>query len=416
MSLNNITWGLCAPATVPSVRRTRTLQLSEIVARFHHRAVPGLGGVWFGRQLMMALQGVAIACQMGKDVSNIEAANAIEALCCWQGFQEDEGKNGDRRLRGIRKIRALKFNSLTFSAARRRAFYVTIPMRMSTIEALPALGFVHAQRNFNAFQCSQAGEQLVRLEAPQMAELKKWISSPDRKPPKTINSPLIPLSQDACLLIRNQLENAGNDEDSKRRRDALLWMDRLRQSPPEPLSWKDRPDEISSVHWHDLQAGACFFKAQNAALGLLDLLEYDMSQRGPGPVLSLHQEIPLAIGDAAEKLRLYAQAFLDLQHSDAAANQFCSECTLEPVALLRALVSRDGHILKLKGDLIEPGPAFNSGVSQSAQNTEDEEQHAAGASDFWPAEISWRIHNLFLLNLDLHGKLADWLKKAMNNG
>lgn len=414
MTLNNITWGLCAPATVPSVRRTRTLQLSEIVARFHHRAVPGLGGVWFGRQLMMALQGVAIASQLGKDVSNIEAANAIEALCCWQGFRENEGKNRDRRLRGIRKIRRLEPNRLTFNAARRRAFYVTIPMRMSTIEALPALGFVHAQRNFNAFQCSQVGEQLVRLETPQMAELKKWISSPDRKPPKTINSPLISLSQDACLLIRNQLENAGNDEDSKRRRDALRWMDRLRQSPPKPLSWKDRPDEISSVHWHDLQAGAYFFKTQNTALALLDLLEYEMSQRGSA--LSLHQKLPLAISDTAERLRLDAQAFLDLKHSDAAANQFCSECTLEPVALLHALVSRDGHILKLKGDLIEPGPAFDSGVSQSAQNTESEEQYAEEASGFWPASISWRIRNLFLLNLDLHGKLADWLKKEMNNG
>ncbi|WP_234473045.1 hypothetical protein [Erwinia sp. S63] len=412
MSLNNITWGLCAPAKVPSVRRTRTLQLNEIVARFHHRAVPGLGGVWFGRQLMMALQGVASASQMGENVSNIEAANAIEALCCWQGFKENEGKNRDPRLRGIQKIRTLKPDSLTFNAARKRAFYVTIPMRMGTIEALPALGFVQAQRNFNAFQCSPVGEQLVRLETPQMAELKKWISSPDRKPPKFITSPLIPLSQDACLLIRSQLENAGSDEDSKRRRDALQWMDRLRQSPPKPLSWKDRPDEISSVHWHDLQAGAYFFKTQNIALALLDRLESEMAQRAPGPVLPLHQELPLAISDAAEKLRICAQAFLDLQHNDAAANQFCSECTLEPAALLRALVSRDGHILKLKGDLIEPGPAFDSSRSQFYQATDEEEQYAPEASGFWPAEISWRIRNLFRLNLDLHGELADWLKEG----
>lgn len=412
MSLNNITWGLCAPATVPSVRRARTLQLKEIVARFHHRAVPGLGGVWFGRQLMMALQGVTIASQMGGNVSNIEAANAIEAICCWQGFKENEGKNRDRRLRGIQKIRTLKPDSLTFNAARRRAFYVTIPMRMGTIEALPALGFVQAQRNFNAFQCSPVGEQLVRLEAPQMAELKKWISSPDRKPPKSIISPLIPLSQDACLLIRSQLENAGSVEDSKRRRDALQWMDRLRQSAPKPLSWKDRPAEISLVHWHDLQAGAYFFKTQKTALALLDRLESEMAQRGPGPVLSLHQELSLTISESAVKLRLYAQAFLDLQHNDAAANQFCSECTLEPAALLRALVSRDGHILKLKGDLIEPGPAFDSARSQFSQTTDEEEQYAPEASGFWPAEISWRIRNLFRLNLDLHGELADRLKEG----
>jgi hypothetical protein len=64
------------------VRRTRTLEVGSAVRAFNDFAVPGMGGVWFGKQLMLSLLGVALAGRPdGRSrVRNIEMANAIEAL------------------------------------------------------------------------------------------------------------------------------------------------------------------------------------------------------------------------------------------------------------------------------------------------------------------------------------------------
>jgi len=56
-----ISWGLLGPETLASERRTRTLGLGATVRAFNDLAVPGLGGVWFGKELLLATLGVAIA-------------------------------------------------------------------------------------------------------------------------------------------------------------------------------------------------------------------------------------------------------------------------------------------------------------------------------------------------------------------
>jgi hypothetical protein len=415
MSVNTLSWGLCAPGVVLSVRRRRTLKISETVARFNQLAVPGLGGVWFGRQLILALQGVAIATELGEQFSNIEVANAIEALSCWKGFEKQAAKNGDRRLRGIRKIKLLEAKSITFSAARKKAFYVTIPMRMATLEALPALGLVQPQRNFNAFQCTPLGEQLARVEPKQRDLLTHWVKS-GGGPPASLVSPLAPLPRTASRLIRSQLQYAGDEQSRQRRSAALQWVDQLRQHPPASLSWQDRPREIAADHWHDLQAGAFFTRTRHSAIALLETIEQEMVQLSSGPRFALSQPFSTVVQQALKTLGRNARAFLDLQHHDTDANQFCSECSGEAVAVLRALVSRDGHILQLHGEHIEPGAAFKATGLPSGQQPEEQDDLLPAADGFWPADISGRIPNLFLLNLDLHGELNTWLSKAVSNG
>ncbi|MFH8136342.1 hypothetical protein ABU178_19550 [Pantoea osteomyelitidis] len=415
MSVNTLSWGLCAPGAVLSVRRRRTLKISETVARFNQLAVPGLGGVWFGRQLILALQGVAIATELGEQFSNIEVANAIEALSCWKGFKQPSARNGDRRLRGIRKIKSLEAGSITFRAARKKAFYVTIPMRMATLEALPALGLVQPQRSFNAFQCTPLGEQLARVEPTQRDLLTQWVKS-GGGPPASLVSPLVPLPRTASRLIRTQLQYAGDEQSRQRRSAALQWVDRLRQHPPASLSWQDRPDEITPDHWHDLQAGAFFTRTRNSAIALLEIIEQEMAQRSSGPRFALNQTFSKVVQQALKTLERNARAFLELRHRDADANQFCSECSGEAVAVLRALISRDGHILQLNGEHIEPGAAYKATGLPAGRQPGEQDDLPPAADGFWPADISGRILNLFLLNLDLHGELNAWLSKAVSNG
>ncbi len=53
-------WGLLGPESLPNARRTRTLGLGASVRRYNDLAVPGLVGVWYGKQLLLATLGVAV--------------------------------------------------------------------------------------------------------------------------------------------------------------------------------------------------------------------------------------------------------------------------------------------------------------------------------------------------------------------
>jgi hypothetical protein len=116
-------WGLLGPETLANERRTRTLDLGAAVWTFNDLAVPGLGGVWFGKQLLLATLGVAIgerARNSGQRAQNIEVANAVEAQACWLALDS----NGWKRDPVIIE--------LTFRAVAERALLSssTIPARM----------------------------------------------------------------------------------------------------------------------------------------------------------------------------------------------------------------------------------------------------------------------------------------------
>ena len=102
-------WGILGPGSVESVRRVRTLGLASSTRLFNELAVPGLGGVWFGKQLLFSTLGVMVAEQAalrGKSVTQIEVANAIEALACWMALAE-EPQAGEGRIRGTTKLAGL---------------------------------------------------------------------------------------------------------------------------------------------------------------------------------------------------------------------------------------------------------------------------------------------------------------------
>ena len=130
--------------------------------KFNQLAVPGLGGVWFAKQLFLATLGVIVADRLrliSRNVKTIEIANVVEALACWCAFQSNDWQR-DARLRGVQKLAGK--TDLTFSKLRQPRFYVTQPMRMATVEALVDLGFVHpGSQRFNSFRCTDSGRDFV---------------------------------------------------------------------------------------------------------------------------------------------------------------------------------------------------------------------------------------------------------------
>jgi len=122
--LSTIAWGLLGPGMLSTARRTRTLGLGTTVRAFNDQAVPGLGGVWFGKQLLLATLGVAVAERArnsGKSAQNIQVTNAVEALACWLGLDSKRWER-DPRVRGALKFAGSKDVSLSFATVSKRSF------------------------------------------------------------------------------------------------------------------------------------------------------------------------------------------------------------------------------------------------------------------------------------------------------
>ncbi len=424
-----MTWGLLGPETLASERRTRTLGLGATVRSFNDLAVPGLGGVWFGKQLFLATLGDAIAERLrntGKRAQNIEEANAVEALACWLALDANDW-NRDPRLRGATKMRDK--SDLSFASMRKRSFYVTQPMRQATVQPLPALGLVESSgERFNTFICTELGHDFIHAVCAEFNPHKRtvldhlvgWASGThdDVKSSWQLTkalTPLDPMSKSACEFLRERIVQ-GSGTEACRRRNALDWVERLRNESQHQIAWDAKPAMLDDVHWRNLHAGALFFATRDAAIALLDRIEAHIANQAD-QCLSLNSPLPTAIVDDIRVLRECAKTFLD--HSDdpspgASAGIFCRECTEQADArLVEKLIFREGRVLCQRGCDIVPGVAFRRiqiGEPEAARSPEEGGAEAEVERTIpLPEGISNRVHNLFLLNLDLCSELNEWI-------
>ena len=434
--MTNTMWGLLGPEAISGQRRTRTLGLGTSVRAFNELAVPGIGGTWFGKQIFLAILGVAVAEKArakGKKVQNIETANALEALACFLAFDKN-GWNSDSRLLGITKMRRNNANAkdIRYELFRKPESYVTQPMRMVTVQALPSLGLVTTKGiRFNAFVCSQAGHDLIEAQTAEYNPihynrsvfdyLVGWVCGEslnvDRndKLAKAL-SPLVPMTEIGREVLRERLIQGGEQEelpDKTRRRSALDWVDALRSQPGQTLDWEVMPTFIGAAHWADLRTGALFFAARDAAIVALDLLELQIDNR-PELHYPLGDPLDAPVVTALQGLRKAANDFLECGHPDRMAHDFCTECAnVSDSVLLAKLVERDERVLSLRGRLIVPGTAFRYGASREKSGAPDGDQTpqtSVPRMPEFPEGISGRVSNLFYLNSDLHSELDQWLE------
>lgn len=420
-------WGLLGPEQLMASRRTRTLGLGAAVRKFNQLAVPGLGGVWFAKQIFLATLGVRIADRLrpiSANVKAIEIANAVEALACWCAFSSN-GWTRDARLRGSQKLAGK--DGLTFARLRHPRFYVTQPMRMATVEALVELGFVEtSSQRFNSFRCTRDGVDLVEAATagykPYNAAVEDYIFGRAKDDVSISNSyalrealsPLVVLHPDARALIRDKLcEGAGRNPAAVRRKNALAWVRSI--DVTKPAGWKAKPSELETNHWDDLRSGARFFTARDAAGDVLNAIEAQMAPMA-APKLAADDAHKLGpVQRRLGRLREAAHRFLD-EDADPTegrmAAAFCRECTeADPADIIRNLVKRDDRVLRLVGNDVQPGAAFSL---QPQAETSDEEGEGPGADTAGrvpvPPDISGRIRNLYLLELDLQGRLGEFLR------
>lgn len=416
-------WGLAAPATLPSTRRTRALGIAAAVRYFNDRAVPGLGGIWYVRQVLNALLGVAVANELagqGRSPTPIQAANAIEALACMLGYRSNESQSTPR-LRGRLKLSGQDPKAVSFEMAARKSFYVTQPMRTATVQALPQLGFVRARNDarFNTFELTEAGEDWLALalkghrpgNGTVVRYLTHWASSNDvkRKGLSTLTaalSPLAPLSTDALKAFQGQLLKGSGFEltnDRQRRDDAYRWIDDIRCGRYQNVGTSRRPAMLTEPHWNDIKAGMHFFALREAAIAALDSAETVMCATKSN-ILKLGADLPENVIFRLEKVKAAASRFLEIPGERKDAADFARATSNDDLAaVLGFLAKRDDHVLRMRGDVIEGGSAFGIRPQRAS---DDAPQAIPDINDAYPAlphGVSRRLIALLWLNLDVHG-------------
>ena len=440
--MGSLIWGMLGPDSGGGDRRTRTLGLGAAVRAFNERAVPGMGGVWFAKQLVLSLIGVAVAervASAGQSVSNIQAANAVEALACFMGLRSI-GWSSDPRLLGALKL--ANKTDFSFAKVSRAGFYVSQPMRMATVQALPALGLVStASSRFNGYSLSARGLALVERCAGMRCHyastaldlLTNWAlggdyALADNRSLGKVLSPLDPLEPEAVAILRDALLQGGQHEstdDKARRRAALQWVEALRRQTRVQLDWGACPPELGAEHWHDLQCGAALFALRDAANALLEGLEHGIGRSG-GKHADLTRLEAYSLEAEVGILRACAQHFLELGSEVDEANRFARLCVQDDLSqVLVDLVSRDGRILRWTGgDEIRPGSAYlgilpwldDRSMDREAELQEAQADDATAPGIAWPDGVSERIPNLFLFNADLRGDLPRWLLQTRAPG
>lgn len=411
-----------------NTRRARTLGLGAAVRAFNDLAVPGLGGVWFGKQLVLATLGVMLAkekTKTGKRISNIAMANAVEALACGMEINHPGRKVPlDGRVRGSTKLLGKK--DLEFSVVSRPGFYVTQPLRMASVQTLPALGLVEASATrFTAFDITPLGQRLVEeaIKPHALNALTQWIRGSDSMDSDAVRkalSPLTALPENAVEIIASALQQGSTQEaaDHKnRRRAALAWVESLRTQDSTAaieIDWPTKPAQIDETHWIDLQAGALFLSTRDAAIDVLLCVEKLLNTESRQ--LPLTHPLPAVAIAAINTLRTKAQAFITFGHPQAEARAFCLECVdTDDTRLLGKLVVRDDRVLQLRQGAVVSRPAFEKTISGSAspdKSTDTPREAAQNQHQVpWPDGMSRRLNNLFLLNADLHQDITRWMKK-----
>lgn len=422
-------WGILAPEPVASERRTRTLGLGAAVRMFNDLAVPGMGGVWFGKQLFLATLGVAVCEEVKRHnvrLDNIKVANAIEALACWMQHQENDGLRDDR-LRGIRKLSGVDGMPL-FATFGQPGFYVSQPMRMATVQALKALGLVDSVgERFNSYGCTDAGMAFIRAvmaknrphNGDAVAVLGKWVRGEkinvDTGAMRAILSPRLPLPLDAAATLR-ELIVQGSGAGPARRRAALEWIGSLETKSRS--NGQDKPLALSAEHWLDVQAGALFFALRADAYRVLDAIEVVLAT-GLGQPLRLEAALIPKVRAAVTALRVGAARYLAHGFADldgTGANAFAHVCAAASDAdVVKELVERDERVLRLRDGMIFPDQAFDPARLAEGDLPEDPDIPDApeATSTFpLPEDVSYRLRNLYLLNLDMNGQLDSWLDRT----
>jgi len=217
-------WFIPATEDVLLQRALLHLGLNKAVRYYRELVVPGIGGVWFVRQLSWAAAGIYLATMEGQDTSKAEIAHAIEALACkliWL-------KNNAESIRGKRAFARYPDEYSYKNLTQINKYYVQVTFRQSSVRALMDLGLTEGGMRFNSMELTPSGEAMVNafLDNENNISIKKslrnWIGG--NKYPKSgkqfeyLGSKKASLAEKEILRDRLHADSIDEISDTERRK------------------------------------------------------------------------------------------------------------------------------------------------------------------------------------------------------
>lgn len=413
-------WYAPSPCEFSGRRLTLDFGLRSADLFFRELVVPGLGRIWFARQLSWPLAALALYEELTRDGWNVPKPTAIchgiEALACKLEYEANtDRETRSRRILGTREFGRDKEQKLwSFHELRQASNYVRNTHRQAATRAIRVdggIGFARGSR-FDLLELDSVGHQLADVFLKQRVgqgrtTLKKWIKDwlqGEKTLPASRASFRKALSpehttDDERALVRSWLLGTSTAASEKRQR--------LADSVGRAEALRDIEQDVTvrlRYAGHDHQAdetlaarafGAVLDRARDVVAALT------MDRLGIGrrpeklPVLAADQTLKTSL----EKLRVASTNYL-AKANTAGVNEPTSRAFADAVAAaddaetIRLVVQRAGEVLGLDDDSVVRGVRFR--VIDSADDASDRED---GAASIEPDRTgrTFRIANLHAL-------------------
>ncbi len=353
-------WFIPEPEDFPSQRALLHLGLNRALRYYRELVVPGIGGVWFARQLSWAVAGIALAKELNMKAAKV--ANGIEALAGkieWYNSTEYYG-------RGIRAFNRDGNDVWSFKELSDQTHYVQIPYRQSTVRALAGLGITRGTR-FNNMDLTEIGYDLSNAFLDQTKirnYLIEWIKGEDEKITKSIIKGLTKNKENVTdtekYIIRECLLSDSTDSlsDSNRRNYMILSFGRNTVNRPD-LKILKRYLIQHKNHIIDIETAIEFDKMLESSQMFIYICAELLEENIKLPISRIldNNKVTRILNILIAVVKKYIKS-IGKKHPDAI--EFASIITnKDKTKIIENLIKRDGAILAYSNGKIVKGPLFS---------------------------------------------------------
>ncbi len=416
-------WFAAAPASTDRARLTLDFDLRRADLYFRDLIVPGLGRVWFARQLSWPLAALALHEDLASRASDPPKPTAIchgiEALACKLEYEANaDPETRSRRILGTRAFGGDAEREVwSFHRLRQATNYVRNTHRQAATRALRVdggLGFASGSR-FDLLELEPVGSALASAFLEQRVgkggtSLRRWLLGwleGDREVsglPKTLLQALSPEhpTDDERALVRSRLLGTSTSASEKRQRLARAIgragdlpsiedgvVARLREA-----GHREQANEVVAAR----AFGAVLDRARDAVASLTRAVE---PGRGGVKLTTLASDSALkkSIKDLRTASKNYVEKANTAGVQEATSRSFADAVVSgDDVEGIRILVRRSGDVLGLADGSVTRGPLFR--VIDGTDEAGDLEDGAASIEPDWTGR-TFRIANLHSLLRDV---------------
>ncbi|WP_147450986.1 hypothetical protein [Corallococcus llansteffanensis] len=375
-------WFPLAATDATSDRATITLGLRSADLHFREQVVPGIGRVWFLRQLCWPVAALALRPDLPPDGrpgrTAADIASGIEALACKLEFIEGEGSDS-KRIIGVRAFtRDQGQNGASiwdYDSLRTRAHYVQNTYRQAAVRALgehAGLGLASGSR-YSSMVLTGPGEQLAQAYLSQSAGkpplknwLLRWIAGADGYRGPSVRLALSPehASDDEREIIWKRLAGVDTPGSEKRRALAKIFLQEetfpdIEKSLLPALREQGKKEALQASGIALARSFGALFTAALRVLAHLTRLIEQVGAVLPADAAA-RKEIRRAMEQLSESAQKYHKQHEKLPavgHADALRFALGVQAR-SGGELLSWLVSLDGQILQLSDGELHPGSLF----------------------------------------------------------